>query len=278
LRAVPTDKRTRKRAARDARLAALERQRRRKKTTRRTVTIAVLAALAIGIYFAAFSGSSKNNTASAKGTNSTDTQAAADAAAVHAGCPSSPTKPLTKPTWSQPPSMTIDTSKTYTATVETDIGTFKVGLDAKDAPQTTNSFVFLADHDFFNCQAFMRVIPGFMNQTGSPNQSNGGAGSGPGYSFANENSHPPNGYLTGDVAMANSGQPNTNGSQFFVLAGAYNPFTSDPSSIGYSLFGHVTSGQSVVQKINSDGNTNQSANGVPPKITHRMLKVTISSS
>jgi peptidyl-prolyl cis-trans isomerase B (cyclophilin B) len=80
------------------------------------------------------------------------------------------------------------------------------------------------------------------------------------------------------VATANSGQPNTNGSQFFVLAGSYNPFTSDPTSIGYSLFGRVTTGISVVDKINSDGNTNASSNGVPPKVTHRMLKVTISSS
>jgi cyclophilin family peptidyl-prolyl cis-trans isomerase len=161
--------------------------------------------------------------------------------------------------------MTIDTSKNYTATVKTDVGSFTIALDAKDAPKTVNSFVFLADHHFFDCQAFMRVIPTFMDQTGSPNQTNGGSDSGPGYEFANENSSPHGGYTTGEVAMANSGA-NTNGSQFFILVGPY-------SNTGYSLFGHVTSGQSVVQQINADG----SSSGTP-KVTHRMLSVTISES
>lgn len=162
--------------------------------------------------------------------------------------------------------MTIDTSKTYTATVVTDVGTFTIALDAKAAPETVNSFVFLAEHQFFNCMAFMRVIPGFMNQTGSPNQTNGGTDSGPGYQFKNENDSPPGGYVAGDVAMANSG-PNTNGSQFFVVAGPYN-------SSGYNLFGHVTSGMNVVMKINHDG----TPAGVPPAVTHRMLSVTIQTS
>jgi cyclophilin family peptidyl-prolyl cis-trans isomerase len=140
-----------------------------------------------------------------------------------------------------------------------------IALDAVDAPKTVNSFVFLADHDYFNCEAFMRVIPQFMDQTGSPDQSNGGTDSGPGYEFANENASPKGGYTAGEVAMANSGA-NTNGSQFFILVGPYdNP--------GYSLFGHVTSGQSVVQAINNDGTTSGT-----PKVIHRMLSVTISES
>jgi cyclophilin family peptidyl-prolyl cis-trans isomerase len=161
--------------------------------------------------------------------------------------------------------MTIDQSKTYTATVKTDVGTITIALDAKDAPKTVNSFVFLADHSFFNCEAFMRVIPQFMDQTGSPNQSNGGSNSGPGYEFANENDSPKGGYTSGEVAMANSGA-NTNGSQFFILVGPY-------SNTGYSLFGHVTSGQSVVQAINNDGTS-----AGTPTVTHRMLSVTISES
>jgi len=195
-------------------------------------------------------------------------QAAANAAAVAAGCPSSPTQPLQKPTWSTPPAMTIDTSKTYTAVVDTDVGSFTITLDAKAAPKTVNSFVFLANKQFFNCMAFMRVIPGFMNQTGSPTQSNAGAtsGGGPGYAFASENDTPSGGYQAGDVAMANSGA-NTNGSQFFVLAGPYN-------NPGYNLFGHVTAGMDVVQKINADG----SQSGIPPTVTHRILTVTVSES
>ena len=149
--------------------------------------------------------------------------------------------------------------------MKTDVGTFTIALDAKDAPKTVNSFVFLADHGFFNCEAFMRVIPQFMDQTGSPNQSNGGSDSGPGYEFANENAKPAGGYTAGEVAMANSGA-NTNGSQFFILVGPY-------SNPGYSLFGHVTSGQSVVQAINNDGTS-----AGTPTVTHRMLSVTIAAS
>jgi cyclophilin family peptidyl-prolyl cis-trans isomerase len=282
---MPTEKRARKRAARDAKIAAAQRAQRRRSTVRRTITVVVLVAVAAGIYVLVSGNSPKNTAGKKSGTTSTTTgssttstaptttttavtsaaQTAADQAAVAAGCPSSPTTPLTKPTYSSAPAMTIDTSKNYTATVKTDVGSFTIALDAKDAPKTVNSFVFLADHHFFDCQAFMRVIPTFMDQTGSPNQTNGGSDSGPGYEFANENSSPHGGYTTGEVAMANSGA-NTNGSQFFILVGPY-------SNTGYSLFGHVTSGQSVVQQINADG----SSSGTP-KVTHRMLSVTISES
>ncbi len=279
---MPTEKRARKRAARDAKIAAAQRAQRRRSTVRRTITVVVLVAVAAGIYVLVSGNSPKktagSTTSTTTGSSTTSTaptttttavtsaaQTAADTAAVAAGCPSSPTTPLTKPTYSSAPAMTIDTSKNYTATVKTDVGTFTIALDAKDAPKTVNSFVFLADHHFFDCEAFMRVIPTFMDQTGSPNQSNGGSDSGPGYEFANENSAPHGGYTTGEVAMANSGA-NTNGSQFFILVGPYN-------NTGYSLFGHVTSGQGVVQQINADG----SSSGTP-KVTHRMLSVTISES
>jgi len=160
--------------------------------------------------------------------------------------------------------MIIDTTKTYTATVTTDVGAFAIALDAAHAPKTVNNFVFLAENHFFDCVVFHRVIPGFMDQTGDPTGTGSG---GPGYQFADENI-PSNGYQAYDVAMANSGA-NTNGSQFFVLVASY-------STDSYSLFGQVTSGQSVVQKINSDGNS--SNNGVPPKVLHRMISVVISES
>ncbi len=279
---MPSDKRARKRAARDAKQAALQRAQRRRSTVRRTITVVVLVAVAALIYVLVSGNSTKNTAGKKSGTTTTSSptttstpgttttapsaaQTAADQAAVAAGCPSNPRTPLDKPTYKTAPAMTIDTSKTYTATVKTDVGTFTIALDAKDAPKTVNSFVFLADHHFFDCEAFMRVIPSFMDQTGSPNQSNGGADSGPGYEFANENDSPPGGYTTGEVAMANSGA-NTNGSQFFILVGPYN-------NPGYSLFGHVTSGQSVVQRINADGTSSGT-----PLVTHRMLSVTIAES
>jgi cyclophilin family peptidyl-prolyl cis-trans isomerase len=198
-------------------------------------------------------------------------QAAANAASVAAGCPKSPATALTKPKWSSAPAMSIDRTKTYTATVKTDVGTFVIALDAKAAPISVNNFVFLAQHGFFNCVIFHRVIPTFMDQTGDPTGTGSG---GPGYTIADEYpakaSNPSDQYPLGSVAMANTGQPNTGGSQWFIVAGAEGE--SLPAS--YSLFGHVTSGMNVVKKINAQG----SAAGVPPDVTHRMLKVTITSS
>ncbi len=198
-------------------------------------------------------------------------QAAANATSVAAGCPKNPATALQKPKWSSAPATIIDATKAYTATVKTDVGTFVIALDAKDAPQTVNNFVFLTQHRFFDCVIFHRVIPAFMDQTGDPTGTGSG---GPGYTIPDElpakASNPADQYPLGSVAMANTGQPHTGGSQWFIVAGAEGE--SLPNS--YSLFGHVTSGMSVVEKINAQG----SAAGVPPDVTHRMLKVTITSS
>ncbi|MGO8825640.1 MAG: peptidylprolyl isomerase, partial [Acidimicrobiales bacterium] len=96
----------------------------------------------------------------------TKAQASANAASVAAGCPKNPATALQKPKWSSAPATIIDAAKAYTATVKTDVGTFVIALDAKDAPQTVNNFVFLAQHRFFDCVIFHRVIPGFVDQTG----------------------------------------------------------------------------------------------------------------
>jgi cyclophilin family peptidyl-prolyl cis-trans isomerase len=257
---VPTEKRARKRSAREAKLAALERQRRRRARRRRVITIVVVVAVIVGVYFL-LKPAKKVVTA----------QDTADTAAVAGGCASSPSTKLHKPSWSKAPAMTIDTAKTYKAAVKTDAGTFVITLDAKQAPVTVNNFVFLAKKNFYNCVTFHRVVPGFMDQTGDPTGTGNG---GPGYQFADElpaKASPQ--YPVGAVAMANSG-PNTNGSQFFVVTGSQGA-TLAPS---YSLFGQVTTGINVATKINSDGNANPSANGVPPKVIHRILSVTISSS
>ena len=167
--------------------------------------------------------------------------------------------------------MTIDPTKKYTATVRTDAGSFVVTLDDQDAPNTVNNFVFLAQQKFFNCIIFHRVIPGFMDQTGDPTGTGSG---GPGYKFADElpaKASPQ--YPIGSVAMANSG-PDTNGSQFFIVTGP----EGETLAPNYTLFGTVTSGLNVVDKINADGNSSTSANGSPPNVIHRILSVTISSS
>ena len=218
-------------------------------------------AVIVGVVFLTKSlGSSKKASTVAK----PGTQAYYDKLDAAAGCPSVPTAPVSKKSWTKPPAMTVDPTETYIATIKTDAGIIKISLDAKAAPVTVNNFLFLAASQYYNCDTFWRVIPGFMDQTGDPTGKGTG---GPGYKFKDENIPPGASYKTGEVAMANSG-PNTNGSQFFILAA---PYTA-PSG-GYSLFGQVISGQNVVDAINKDG-TSQGT----PKIYHRILNVSIQSS
>jgi len=241
-------------------MAALARQRRRRARVRRVVTIVVVAAVIVGVYFLIKPGKTKLTA-----------QQVADNAAVAGGCSSSPSTKLHKPSWSKPPAMAIDTTKTYEATVKTDAGSFVITLDAQHTPVAANNFVFLAKNNFFNCVTFHRVIPTFMDQTGDPTGTGTG---GPGYKFADElpaKASPQ--YPLRSVAMANSG-PNTNGSQFFIVTGT----EGETLAPNYTLFGHVTSGLAVADKINADGNANPSASGVPPKVIHRILSVKITTS
>ena len=279
---MPTDKRARQRAARLQKKAAQARRVKRRKLLRNSAVVVVLAGVVLAVVLLTTSHggapSSAATSMSAAGKSSTSTtfvaadatkdQAAADKVATAAGCPAKTSTRVNTLTWSAPPAMAIDTSKTYAATVKTTAGTFVIGLDAKNAPTTVNSFVFLAHQNYFHCVVFHRVIPGFMDQTGDPTGTGRG---GPGYQFANENLPPS--YATGDVAMANSG-PDTNGSQFFIVV----PGGGQKLQPTYSLFGKVTSGMKVVEQINAEGNATTSANGMPPAVVQRILSVTIGES
>lgn len=141
-------------------------------------------------------------------------------------------------TYSAPPPMTIDTSKQYTATIETEKGDLVLELFAKDVPVTVNNFVFLAREGFYHGTTFHRVVPGFVAQGGDPT----GTGTGtPGYSFADEfTKHT---HVAGALSMANSG-PNTNGCQFFIT---YAPQPHLDSK--HSVFGQLTEGMDVLETI-----------------------------
>jgi cyclophilin family peptidyl-prolyl cis-trans isomerase len=139
-----------------------------------------------------------------------------------------------------------DNKKTpHMITLETNYGAISFELYSKDAPKTVENFVTLSNKGFYNGLIFHRVIKGFMIQGGDPL---GNGTGGPGYKFADELD--PNtasykaGYKKGVVAMANAG-PNTNGSQFFIMAADY------PLPNNYTIFGKVTAGQDVVDKINA---------------------------
>ena len=131
----------------------------------------------------------------------------------------------------------FDKTKNYTAVLHTDQGDIEIALTANATPITVNNFVTLAKKNFYDNTIFHRVIKSFMIQGGDPTGT--GAG-GPGYQF---NDEPFQGeYTRGTVAMANAG-PNTNGSQFFIM------HADVPLQKDYVIFGHVTKGLDVVDKI-----------------------------
>lgn len=155
-------------------------------------------------------------------------------------------------TFDAPPPTCIKPTLSYTAEVSTSAGDFVVDLDAEAAPETVNNFVVLARSHFYDGIPFHRVVPDFVIQVGDPADPNDlsqlGAG-GPGYTIAEE---PPaeGSYETYDLAMAKTQEPNSTGSQFFVITGDPAPLNASPT---YSLFGRVTDGRSVVDAIASVG-------------------------
>jgi len=167
------------------------------------------------------------------------------------------------------PPMSIDVSKQYTATIVTNVGTIQIALDAKEAPKTVNSFVYLAQHKFYDGLTFHRVAKDFVVQGGDPK---GNGTGGPGYELATE--PPKDGYKAGSVAMANAGA-GTTGSQFFLTWSANGAKGLGGPPYNYSILGQVTKGLDIVQKMGSYAPA--SGDGPPTKRLY-MTKVTISES
>ena len=155
------------------------------------------------------------------------------------------------------------------AIIKTSFGNIKFNLMSDIAPETVRNFSQLAKSGFYNETLFHRVIPGFMIQGGDPNTKNPdkstwGQG-GPGYNLKaefNTRSH-----LRGIVSMARANDPDSAGSQFFIV-------TSDSTFLDkqYTVFGEVIDGMEVADKIVDlprDGND-------CPKQEAKMLEVTIS--
>jgi peptidyl-prolyl cis-trans isomerase B (cyclophilin B) len=153
--------------------------------------------------------------------------------------------PRPKPAQHLPePTLKLDPSKSYTATVGTSCGTFAIALAVKDAPKTAASFDSLASKGFYDDTTFHRIIQGFVIQGGDPQGTGQG---GPGYKVVEA---PPKHtrYTSGVVAMAKTEieDPGTSGSQFFVVSGPDAQLPPD-----YALLGKVTSGMDVVQTISA---------------------------
>lgn len=126
-----------------------------------------------------------------------------------------------------------------TATIKTTKGNIVVELYGDAAPKTVSNFLVLAKTGFYDNLTFHRREEGFVIQGGDPN---GNGTGGPGYRFEDELGGKYTTYERGVLAMANSGL-NTNGSQFFIMLADY------PLPNNYTVFGKVTKGMDVVDKI-----------------------------
>ena len=127
-----------------------------------------------------------------------------------------------------------------------DMGSIQIELLPEIAPQTVENFIKLAEEGFYDGILFHRVIPGFMMQAGDPTSRNPdprlvGSG-GPGYAIPDEFSEFP--HTRGVVSMANKGNRNSGGSQFFIVHDAAPQLDG-----GFSVFGHVVEGIEVVDAI-----------------------------
>ncbi len=279
---MATSKRERQKAARREKVERMQREARRRRTIRRGVIVAIVAVVVVGSAALLFSGSKTPTTTTTTSTTVASTtttttipkadqtkQIDANAAAVRAGCPASPYTRVNTLTWKFQPNLTIKSTGTYYAHVVTTAGAFVIHLLPAQAPRTVNNFIFLAEHKYYNCVIFHRVIPGFVIQGGDPTGTGRGT---PGYTIPDElpkAGHPT--YPLYSLAMANDSAPNTGGSQFFIVTGA----SGETLSPSYSLFGQVISGQSVLKTINAEGGP--SPNGTPV-VVQRMLTVTITSA
>jgi peptidyl-prolyl cis-trans isomerase B (cyclophilin B) len=133
-----------------------------------------------------------------------------------------------------------------TAIIETNLGTIVFKLLPDLAPETVRNFEKLARDGFYNGTLFHRVIPGFMIQGGDPNTKSGnkntwGTG-GPGHTIKAEFSS--RSHHRGIVSMARAQDPNSAGSQFFIV-------TTDSTFLDrqYTVFGEVIEGMDVADKI-----------------------------
>ena len=132
------------------------------------------------------------------------------------------------------------------AVIETKFGNIEIKFFPEVAPNHVSNFIELAKKGFYDGTCFHRVIPGFMIQGGDPNskdpdRSKHGTG-GPGYTVKAEFSDKP--HKRGILSMARSQHPDSAGSQFFICV-ADAPFLNKK----YTVFGEVTSGMEVADKI-----------------------------
>ena len=266
--------------------AKMHAKRREAKRKQRLAIVSSIAAIAViggivGIVLAT-TGSSNNTKAAAASTPSSAASAASSPTATSSAASNpmdyeasgtSAVKGITVPTYNASAAQ-----QTYTVTLTTNRGDIVFTADGKAAPYTVYSFVYLADKGYFDNTKCHRLVWSsglFMLQCGDPTGTGEG---GPGYTIPDENlaslgaadSSGTVTYKAGTIAMANTGQPHTGGSQFFLVG---ENSTLAPT---YTPFGTITKGLNILQSIGNAGAAAADSSGTTaPKEATTIEKVTI---
>ena len=305
-----TAKRERQKANRQARLEQLAKEARQQKTRKRTFTIGgvVIGAIVVLFVLARLAGGDDDpatpdasattvpatattdaSTASTAPVDTsdlgtTDTTAATSTTEAttttvefaygEAPCPEADGSTEMPDTFDGAPELCIDPSKTYTAEVVTDKGSFTIDLNTEGAPGNVNNFVVLARYGYYDGSTCHRIIKDFVVQCGRPDlDDEQAAEERPGYTVNDELPTDAE-YAEGVVAMANTGSANTGGGQWFIITGA------DGASLPpqYTILGTVSKGlTSTVQALENLADPTAS-NGVPPLAPVTIESITITES
>ena len=241
-----------------ARQAARRAQRTHKVRTRALAAggVCALAAVGVGAYFLAGTGGGKPSAASASAPPSPAATASASPPAATVAEPAHHCTYTASGTAARKvslPSSSPNYTASYQATIATNRGSIVINLLNSKATCTINSFVHLAGQKYFNDTKCHRLTTAniFVLQCGDPT----GAGTGgPGYEFASENLEGAT-YPAGTVAMANTGQPDSNGSQFFLV------YKNTPLPASYTPFGTITQGLPILSTIAKAGSDNSNGPG-----------------
>ena len=222
--------------------------------------VVVLLAVVLTVVFVSGSDHSTPSAASGSPTATAPTTKAPGSCAWTASDNAS--RKVTKPPTSVP------TSGVVTVDVTTTRGDFTLRLNRDKAPCTVASFVSLAQQKFYDKTPCHRLTTAgiFVLQCGDPSGTGGG---GPGYNVPDEYVGTEL-YKTGVLAMANTGAPNSGGSQFFIV---YNTSQLPPK---YTVFGTVATGMSVIDSVAAGGSDN--ANGAGdghPKLAIELTKLAV---
>ncbi|MCB5165330.1 peptidylprolyl isomerase [Streptomyces bambusae] len=248
---VTSDQRRRQLAREKFERQQQRREEARRKARQRTLIIGAAVAVVAAAVIGAFASGAFDK-------DEKDTPAAA---------PSDSASPKAEEPKKKEPAMAVDKTAKYTFTLDTDQGKIAIAMDAAKTPHTVNSFKSLADDHFFDKTKCHRLTTGgiFVLQCGDPQGTGMG---GPGYTIPDENlgglgkagADGTVTYPAGTVAMANTGQPGSGGSQFFLV---YKDSKLPPT---YTPFGTMdAAGLKAVNEVAEAGVDGGASDGAPKK-------------